>query len=288
MGPDELWEARARGVVLFAGWVADGADERAADLGFGGFDPDPDRAAADRHRWLAHELLPYESVFLGAERLLGGERSERVRARYAEAGFRPRSDLDPDHLAQELAFAGFLCGAIGDATRDGLPDVAARIGRMLDGFLAEHLGAWLPLAAFAVRDAPGWGPVLTAADELVASFAPPLRIPAAPDVDPLSERAGLRDVGDWLATPLSTGIFWTRAALDDVGRRIGLARGFGTRSETLEALLRNAADHRKLPIVAGALAAEADRWAERHAGTPWEERARRAAGVCRTLESSAA
>ncbi len=287
MGPDELWEARARAAALFATWIADGVDARAADLGFGGFDADPDRADAARHRWLAHELLPYESVHLGPERLLGGERAALVTARYAEAGFRARADLDADHLAQELAFVGFLCGAIGDAERDGLPDVAARIRRLLDPFLAEHLGAWLPLAAFAVRDAPGWGPVLTAADDLIASFAPPLRIPAAPDVDPLASRAGLRDVGDWLATPLSTGIFWTRAALDDIGRRIGLARGFGSRAETLEALLRNAADHRKLAIVAGALAVEADRWAARHAGTPWEERARRAAAVCRTLETSA-
>jgi hypothetical protein len=234
-----------------------------------GFATDPDEAAADHQRWLAFEVLPWESVFLTEERLLGGDRASAIA--------RETGSSDADHLAGALDHLALLCGAIADALED--EKNTSPLEERLDRFAAEHVGAWLPMLGRALDGAPGYGAAFALASELLASHTPPPRLPAAPTRDPLT--GDLRAIADWLATPLATGVWWTQAEITGLGDELRLPIGFGTRTDRLEALLRNAADHRRASETVLAVLVRVRAWDShwRERRSPWEERTRRAADL---------
>jgi hypothetical protein len=270
------WEARSRAFALLGRLVADGPRGLRPALqatGLTGFPEDDDAADADHHRWTRHEILPWESVHLTADRLLGGPRSE---AAAAFAVGLPLARSEPDHLGRELAIVGWYCGAIADAARDRRPEEAERVGRRLESFLSDHLAAWVGFPAHAAAGVAGWGAALSLAEELVADLLAErgirARLPDPSARDPLGPAAGLRDVADWLATPLETGVAWTHAALRDAGAGAGVPIGFGTRTDELESLLRNAAELDRLPAALARIDVELDRWERAWGGSAWRER----------------
>lgn len=283
-----VWEARSRGYGLLARLITRGPGAVGPSLaaaGLGGFDPDPEQAAADHHRWLSREFLPWESVYLTEDRLLGGERADLLAG--AAAGL-PLAPADPDHLGRELEIAAWLTGAIGDAHADRQFAEVDRVSARLASFLASHLGAWVGFPALALAGVPGWGPALQVAAELVASHGVTPLLPPTPARDPLDPRAGLRDVADWLATPLATGVAWTHAALQALGTETRIPTGFGTRTDQLESLLRNAADHRRVGDAAVAIDRELVRWEQAWGSSPWAVRVRHAREVVSRLGAAPA
>jgi anaerobic sulfite reductase subunit A len=86
---------------------------------------------------------PYESVYLGKEKLLMGDPWLEVKRTYASAGFALRDAKEPeDHLAFELEFMYHLCQKTEKALAkgegaEGLLDIQRR-------FLNDHLSKWAP------------------------------------------------------------------------------------------------------------------------------------------------
>jgi TorA maturation chaperone TorD len=94
---------------------------------------------------------PYESVWR-EDRLLGDSTLAAIEA-YAKAGF---ADIDPaagpqDHLGVELKFMALLALREAEARRAGDGAAAARRLDQQTAFLADHLGAWAPRWAEAIR-----------------------------------------------------------------------------------------------------------------------------------------
>jgi hypothetical protein len=284
-GEAARWEARSRGYALLARLVLRGPGAVAPQLaasGIDGFAADPDQAAADHHRWLAREILPWESVYLTPDRLLGGPRIEPL-VRLADA--LPLMPAEPDHLGRELEIAGLLCGALSDAHRDRERSEVSRVSGRLTAFLTSHLAAWVGFPAIAAASVPGWGDALALAADLVREHDVTPVLPPH-EREPLAASDGLRDVADWLATPLATGVAWTHAALGAVGERAGLPIGFGTRTDQLESLLRNAVDHGRVAAAAHALDSEVARWESAWGASPWAERTQAARSVLSRLAAA--
>jgi TorA maturation chaperone TorD len=110
-----------------------------------------DEAAAAHHNLFRFNVFPFQAIFRDASGLLGGEESGRVRAAYAEAGF--RVDAEPDQIGHELGLLAFLCGAEAEARQDGREEAAAHARRLQKGFLQAHLLLWLPPFAAALERA---------------------------------------------------------------------------------------------------------------------------------------
>lgn len=233
-----------------------------------------DEAAAGYHSLFHFNLLPYESVFLGEDGLLGSELTGQVTARYQAAGFRPDDDAaSPDHLGVELSFMAFLGAAEAQAWAAEQPERAARLQEEQAAFLLNHLLRWLPPLAIALRrqTQPFYAGVgdLTlalAADHLqtlAASPAPPWQLPPPPAL--LSQRqTGLKEVAGFLMTPAYSGFYMGRDDVTGLARRRGLPRGFGKRAEMLTHLMKAAAAHDQFPQLIGDLLQLAGQWEQEY------------------------
>lgn len=283
-GPDTAgWEARSRAYGLLARLVLRGPHAVGPALetvGLEGFPREADAAAADHHRWLTREVLPWESVYLTPDRLLGGPRSDPL---VTLAATLPLIPAEPDHLGRELEIASLLCGALADAHADDRPSEVTRVSGRLTAFLTGHLAGWIDFPARAAAQVPGWGEALGLAADLVHEHGVTPSLPPPP-ADPLS--GGLRDIADWLATPLATGVAWTHVALAEAGAAANLPIGFGSRTDQLESLLRNAADHGRLGDALGAIDAHLGRWEAEWGASPWAPRTRAARGVLSRLAAA--
>src|SRR6266536_3843482 len=119
--------------------------------------------AADHTELFGFQLVPYASVYLGAEGMLGGEAADRVAGFWRALRLAPPPE--PDHLAALLG----LYAALGEAERD--ERAAAR--RLLwresrRALLWEHLLTWtVPYARAVSAGAPApyavWGALLAEA-----------------------------------------------------------------------------------------------------------------------------
>ncbi len=206
-----------------------------------------DEVMAEHHRIFGQQIPPYESVFREPTALLGGGISSDVREQMAAGGFAPDdSDAEPDHVGTELAFLAHLCAAEADAWQDRMLAVAPRLQALQREFLALHLLPWLPAFVVAVRQVDHG--LYAAAAALTLELAVDhhgtplptvaLPVPAAVLDDP---KAGLRQVGDFLAVPANLGALPTPGWIRAVGRRAGVSSGFGKRGMLLESLLQTAA-----------------------------------------------
>ena len=212
---------------------------------------DADEAAAEHHRLFALQVPPFAGVFRDPEGRIGGEWAARVRDVYARAGLEldERSE-EGDHVAHALDLLAEIGG------RRALAQDA------LDGVLLP----WLPWLVEAVGR--HGAPFHRACAELTLELAidhraelggAPPDAPIPPVEDPLDDpRAGLGSVARYLVTPARSGLYLAR---DDVrGLAVGgaLPTGFGGRADSLETVLRAAAELDALDPVLDGLRALVD------------------------------
>lgn len=218
--------------------------------------------AADHTELFVLQLVPYASVYLSPDGMLGGEAADRVAGFWRALRLPPPPE--PDHLAALLG----LYAAVADhelAEPDAPRALPWRHARR--ALLWEHLLTWLPpyLAAAADSAAPfyaAWarllGEVLTA--EATALPAPPVR--------PLHLRErphppGLHDGLDAFVRGLlaagSSGLLLTRADLARSAGETGLGLRVGDRALALRSMI----SQDPAPTMQW-LAAHAGRWARRH------------------------
>lgn len=247
----------------------------------------PVPSAADHTGLLVLQLVPYASVHLGAEGMLGGEAGDRVAGFWRVLGLTPPSE--PDHLA---ALLGLYAALAADE------HAAARAARAT--LLHEHLLSWLdPWLAKLAEIAPpayaAWGRLLTAAlsAEALATLAGDEPLPAhLRAVAPLEppERAGGQAFLDGLLAPARSGLLLTRADLARAARELGLGGRVAERRYALRNLLGQdaagtlgwlegeaARAARRPAAVAGT--AIAAHWSERAAATAAALAAARAAAI---------
>jgi len=234
---------------------------------------------ADHTELFVFQLVPYASVYLGPEGMLGGEAADRVAGFWRALRLAPPPE--PDHLAALLGLYATL-----SETEDGERDTARRLlwRQSRRALLWEHLLPWAVAYARAAADAPtpyaAWGELLTQA--LVAEAAG-LAPPGTPPLH-LRDVPGLPGPGQDLQllvrailTPVRSGLLLTRWDLARGASTLGLGLRAGERAFALRSLL----DQDPVATLVF-LAEEAARWAARHrqtepalgeVGRHWQERA---------------
>lgn len=252
--------------------------------------PDPPDAA-DHTELFGFQLVPYASVYLGPEGMLGGEARDRIAGFWQAIGELPPNE--PDHLTVQLALLATLAEHEAEA-----PDAASarllRHGR--HAFLREHVASWLDvylqrLEEIATPFYGAWAGLLRSAirretdafraqDDFTEALPTHLRdAPALSTTDDL----GLDELVAALLTPVRSGGILCRADLRRIGDEVGFSARIGERRATLKALVQQdaaaALDH---------LAAEFERQANARAtddpdltGQFWRRRAVQTAGILR-------
>lgn len=229
--------------------------------------PEPfeaDDMAATHQSLFGFNLLPYESVFLTAERVLGGHISDQLARQAGELRFYSGQSAQMDHIGQQLLLLAYLCGAELNMLDRGEVREAALWARAQADWLAQHLLTWLaPFSASLLNQAQ---PFFAAVGDLTLNvladhwrtvyneMAPQISLPAAPDIL-ADEKAGLKEIGNYLMTPVYVGLLLTRDDLSRLGRQFRLPRGFGSREQMMTNLLRSAAQYDEMPQLMTALAA---------------------------------
>jgi TorA maturation chaperone TorD len=257
-----------------------------------GFTQEPDAAA---HTDLfVFELVPYASVYLDADGMLGGEARDRVAGFWRALKIAPPPE--PDALVALLGLYAHL-----DETARGEGDAARRalIVRARDALLWEHLAPWAFAYAAKAREVAagfyrGWAGLLYDALGAAASACDPSQgLPVALRAAP----AGIEPGGDaetfltGLLSPVRSGMLLTRADLRAAAAELGLGLRQGERRYALRALLGQDAD-----ATLGWLEREAVAWAARHEALEacpaairglWAARARAAAGEIARVRAEA-
>lgn len=253
---------------------------------------DLDAVAVEHQHAFGWAAPPFEGAYLDPERIIGGAATDALWATFSAAGFRPdvRSE-DVEHLSTALRCLAFLSGAESDALEDEHAGAVERVRALSRALLDEHLLRWVPIFAQAVRRLERAFP--TALVEQIESLLLLHRaalggrprsfsLPAAP---PLleDEGTGLREIGEHLATPATSGVMLSREDVARLGRGARVPRGFGDRTQLLVNLLRSAARFEALEPLLDALddeiaaqieALEGPRYADVAPLTaPWRERA---------------
>lgn len=252
----------------------------------------PGRAdAADHTELFGFQLVPYASVYLGAEGMLGGEAADRVAGFWRALRLTPPPE--PDHLAALLGLYATLWEAE-DSERDPARRTLWRQARR--ALLWEHLLTWAVSYARAVAaSAPPfhatWAELL---ERTLLAEAADLKPPATPplhlrDTPRLPERGG--DTGSLVAAllaPVRSGLILTRRDLVRAAGSLGLGLRMGERAFALRSML----DQDPRATLAW-LAGEAAGWAARHRrtgavlgeiGRHWRERAEATRALLLELE----
>jgi Nitrate reductase delta subunit len=192
----------------------------------------PVPSAADHTDLFVLQLVPYASVHLGPEGMLGGEALDRVAGFWRAVGLVPPAE--PDHLAALLA----LYTALAEDDRAW----AARAT-----LLHEHLLSWLdPWLARVIEIGPpayaAWAELLAAAlraeaDELLEGDEPlPVQLRAATPLEP-PELSGGAAFLDALLAPARSGLLLVRDDLARAARELGLGARVAERRYVLRSLL---------------------------------------------------
>jgi TorA maturation chaperone TorD len=250
-------------------------------------------SAAEHTQVFGLGAVPYASVYLGAEGMLGGEAGDRVAGFWRALGYAPPADAD--HLAALLG----LLATLGEAEADEPdPARAALRGRARSVLLWEHLLSWVPAFARAVARAgspfyAGWAALLVEVLIAEAAAVPepdglPVALAAAPGLP--ADVESVRALAASLLTPVRTGIVLTRSDLARGARDTGLGLRIGERAFVLASMLEQD------PVATlDWVAQRADTWASEHAHDEaslgpvarfWAERAATTAATCRERRDS--
>lgn len=229
---------------------------------------DKEEAAAMHYRIFGLETLPYENVFLDDKQLPEGQRLHRLQHFFQALDFSPKCvSEEPDHLATQLAFLSHLCGLENLSHQANDTDAMYRYQKAISNFLQEHLLAWLPAYAYALRE-EGAEPHTQACLrfyqhitlfllELASSQQreadnqdAALPLPTSP-LQTIIERpeCGLKDIATWFSTPSCSGFFIRRLDIQNIGRKLNLPTGLSHRGDMLEKLLLCAAEYGQIVSV---------------------------------------
>ncbi|HEX6469015.1 MAG TPA: molecular chaperone TorD family protein [Streptosporangiaceae bacterium] len=198
----------------------------------------PEPADAESHTEVfVFQLVPYASVYLGPDGMLGGEAGDRV------AGFWRALRLTPPAESDHLAALLGLYASLAEREREE-PEPARRLmwHHARRALLREHLASWVPAYSRAVaRLGPefhaGWARLLA---EAVAAEARELAVPG--DSAHLRNVPGLPDPGTdgfvrALLAPARSGLIITRADLARCAQATGLGLRVGERAFVLRSLV---------------------------------------------------
>lgn len=233
-------QQRAAGYHVLAQLLEQGAadvDPELARL----FDPqvDPDGLRSEYVAAFDLGIPPFASAFLEADRCVGSRITAAIGDRMGEGG---GTGLAACHVAAQLHHVTALLarGQWGQARL----------------FVHDVLLTWLPTFSVVMDEqpVPFWRAVVRQALDLAADHAGaeapeqwsmPLRAAEVPA--PLGEKSGLADIANWLATPAAAGTFISDPDLLAIGRTLELPRGFGSRPQRIETMLRSAVDYGLVP-----------------------------------------
>lgn len=261
------------------------------------FEPSDDFAAA-HYQVLCYELMPAASVFLELGSVMGSVVSERVWTKMWSAGYEPdTSSVLADHLSSSLRFIAYLLenGRIREA----------------QAFLKQELLAWMPpfLDRLGTFDIPEMTHLALMLEEVVEhllmepieavgqhlSEAPFPSLPES-DIRLEDERTNLVTIAEYLASHAASGLFITKSNLAREARRLRIPIGFGSRSRSIEGLLRSAAQYDALGPVCDFLDSEIathratwDRWALKGASfwaAEWSKKLNHTSEVVRQLRQA--
>ena len=158
------------------------------------------------------------------------------------------------------------------------PDVTSEepLSDVLRAGKARGAWSWVPAFCVALREeGAALGDEVAGVLEAWLSAAPDGdagRVRAALELGgaaPSLDDADLRDLVDYLGTPCRCGAFFSAAALERIGREVGVPRGFGTRKRLLHQLLIQGSRFDRLPAVLDAFSALVDAHRRRLVGPPW-------------------
>jgi len=241
------------------------------------------------------QLVPYASVYLGAEGMMGGEAENRVRGFWLALGRTPPTESD--HLATLLGLYVHLSELEEDEVD---PTRREALLRARTALLFEHLMSWQPAyLEKAIEIGPGpfrdWGRLLksTLVAEAASLGAPdrlPLHLREASGL-PSTEPASMDELVSAILAPVRCGIILTRTDLERAGRELGLGVRAGGRRFVLGSLLEQDAT-----AIMEWLAADAERWVGLHRSygdslgpiaTFWADRAGQMASFAARLSRTA-
>lgn len=218
-----------------------------------------DDRAADHEALFGMNVLPYASVFLEPNAMLGGDVTSEVNHFRELGGLRATGSDPSDHIASELELLGHL--ARSSVTEDA---------SLLCDFVDRHVLSWLPSFAHAVRTEshPFYSHVadLTVAEVVAQRLAlereskvEAHELVTAPLLLEDSD-TGLDDIARFLTTPVWCGFYLSRASISRLSRGGRLPHGFGGRSQMMATLLRSAAAYDGLAQLTATVQSEIDRW----------------------------
>jgi putative dimethyl sulfoxide reductase chaperone len=91
---------------------------------------------------------PYGSIYLGKEGLVPAKTTSEVLDFYHKAGFTPKEDLQPDHIAHELEFMGVLA----DQESQASGNEKIKLEEIQMNFLSRFILPWVPTFCEKVAD----------------------------------------------------------------------------------------------------------------------------------------
>ena len=200
----------------------------------------PAPSAADHTDLFVLQLVPYASIYLGGEGMIGGEARDRVAGFWRALGLVPPAE--PDHLA---ALLGLYLALAEDEPAQSVPARATLRRQARAALLHEHLLSWLDpwlakLAEIAPPPYAAWGELLADALRLEAGTVldgleplPAHLREAAPLESP--ERMGGPAFLAGLLAPARSGLVLVR---DDLARAAG-DLGLGARIAERRYVLRH-------------------------------------------------
>jgi putative dimethyl sulfoxide reductase chaperone len=220
---------------------------------------------ADHYALFGMSVFPFETVFLAEDGLLGGTVTESVTHAYYEAGYQSDDSETADHIGNELGLMAFLCGAESDAREDEVVQAIYHTIQLQRQFLDNHLLCWLPSLVLAIHQQgdEAFSVIADLVLDLVLKHrqslyddpmhpTQPLILPATPNI--LDDgKTGLKDIADFLLTPVYTGHYLSRNDITRIGGQFRLPSGFGKRHQMLTNLLSTAVDYATMDNLIGAL-----------------------------------
>jgi putative dimethyl sulfoxide reductase chaperone len=233
---------------------------------------DAEQQAATYQTIFGFNVFPYESAFMEPSGSLGGEISDAILHRYALIGFAVDANTEAsDHIATELALLAVCSQQAASLWDAGDIQGAHHLRDWQQHFLADHLLRWIAPFAQAVRAEAD--PFYTELVEMTMALvvyhyadlsdgsAPlqPFELPPSPKLLG-EEETGLKEIADYLISPLYSGIFLSRDAIGRLARQANLPRGFGGRRQMLTNLLRAAAQYEQFPALMAHLDALVQSW----------------------------
>ncbi len=234
---------------------------------------DPDALASVHYHLFGFNVFPFESIFLDSKGLLGGVITESVGRDMQTFSFATDvSSNASDHIGQELAALAHLCLVEAEAIENNQSETAVSLQKQQITFLQTHLLRWIAPFVLAVK--MQGDPFYTAVAEWTLALVGhhyetfmqrnAVEIPAqdlrqAPNLLD-NEKTGLKDIANYLTTPIYSGVYLGRDDIGNLARELDLPRGFGDRQQLLTNLMRTAVQYDQFSQVLDVLDTAVIQW----------------------------